>query len=32
MIGVEMQADPGFDFKLLAVGAALEDAAAHPAL
>lgn len=32
MIGVEMQADPGFDLKLVAVGAALEDAATLPAL
>lgn len=27
MIGVEMQVDPRFDLKLVAVGAALEDAA-----
>lgn len=32
MIGVEMHADPGFDLKLVAVRAALEDAAALPAL
>lgn len=32
MVGVEMQADPGFDLKLVAVGAALEDAAVLPTL
>lgn len=32
MVGVEMQADPGFDLKLVAVDAALKDAAVLPTL